>query len=87
MIDTDMFNAFDINKLSEYTFFLIFAVVNLGVVFFGVLVMRQIALMNKVFTTPYGSIFSFIAFITFCISGGVLILSLFYLIPSFSFAP
>lgn len=78
-----MFEIFDISRLSEYVFYVIFAVVNLGVVFFGVLVMRQISLMNRVFSTPFSPLFSVIAFATFCVSIGVLALSLFYIIPTF----
>lgn len=76
-----MLETFDIARLTEYTFFIIFAVMNLGAVLFSVILMRQISLMNRVFTTQLSPLFLIIAFGSFCVALGILVMSMIYLIP------
>lgn len=76
-----MFLNFDLTRLSEYTFYVIFVVMLLGTGVFNMLLMRQISLMNRVFHTPWSGFFNLVAFIALCVVGGLLVFSLFYLIP------
>lgn len=76
-----MFEQFDLTRLSEYTFYVIFVVVLLGAGVFNLILMRQISLMNRVFHTPWSGFFSFMAFAALCVVGGLLVFSVFYLIP------
>jgi hypothetical protein len=67
--------------VSEWLIYIIFSVVALGTVFFALIMMRQIALMNRVLQTPYAGLITFMGFVAFCVSVGVLVASLFFLVP------
>ena len=78
--EAKMINNFITDLFSRDGFFLIVKIllVCLEVYFgaFAFIVIRQIGLMNKSFTTKYGSFFSFLSYIQFLFAIGLIILTI-----------